>query len=55
MTIPLRLITLCFWLAIALVTSSCGTDIGVGVAIAYPTPWKGPWGDAVYVGGPVYR
>ncbi len=48
---------LSLWLVIGLVVAAaaCGTTLGAGFRVAHPSPWRAPWGDTTFVGGPVYR
>lgn len=52
-----RVLGLLILVSLAMFSVGCETYVGVGVS--YPTyggyysPWGGPWGGGVYVGGPV--
>jgi hypothetical protein len=39
---------------LAVTATACTAQVGVGVGVAYPGPWYGPWGGGIYVGGPIY-
>ena len=48
----LLLLTLVVGFAVSMV--GCNATVGVGVGVAYPGPYYGPWGGGVYVGVPIY-
>lgn len=50
----MRLLALAFVVALALGATACNATVGVGVAVPIHSPWYGPWGGGIYVGGPIW-